>query len=275
MLSAHSNIHFQVETHFFKRFILPFLVHKKLPLKDELLEDKFLKRLDSSIRSKIIDKRYSGLYDLKSAFLEIIRAECSIWGDKDTEYVRYIEHLWHIFPEATLIHVIRDPRDVVNSRVKTEWGKNRGIAFHSAEYSYYIREVLRKGSKLFAGKYFEVRYEDLIIDPRNTLKTLCQHLGIPYESSMLRYQQESKRLVTSDERDWKQNLNKAIIRDNLRKWKSDLDSREVAMVEYGLYNFMREHGYEPSGHMPSFVDKLKHKLIRILFRFKTNQEKLT
>mgnify|MGYP000235828745 CR=1 FL=1 len=45
MLHSHSEINFSVETHFIKRYVLPFLLNGEIVKGDTLKEDKFFQRL--------------------------------------------------------------------------------------------------------------------------------------------------------------------------------------------------------------------------------------
>ena len=47
-----------------------------------------------------------------------------IIGDKDPKIIENIEVLNYFFPNSKIIHIIRDPRDVVLSRTKAKWSKN-------------------------------------------------------------------------------------------------------------------------------------------------------
>lgn len=275
MLNAHSQISFPPETHFFKRYILPFQLRNKLPDPDKLRADNYLKRLDNNLREQILKSTFSGVEELRAAFMKILEnPSASFLGDKDTEYVRYLPHLKQLFPDAYSVHIIRDPRDVVVSRTKTEWGSKRSIAFHAGEYQYYIKQVTKLGPQLFGEKYLELRYEDLLDQPEDELKKLLEKLSLSFEPAMLEFHKSSKTLVAKDEAAWKQNLDKPLLKANHGKWKTTLTGKQAGLIESGIEEFMRSHGYKLSGERPSILDVMKKGIVKVLFAGKTQKESL-
>lgn len=275
MLNMHSRIYFPPETHFFKRYILPYIVKRKLPDPEKLASDKFLARLDHRIFDHIVNQSYLGLNDLKEAFLFILNhSDSEFVGDKDTEYIRYIPHLKQIFPNAFLVHIIRDPRDVVNSRIRTDWGKKRSIAFHSAEYNFYVKQILKYGPELFGSKYVELRYEDLIRQPEKELKKILNRFNLEFEESMLEFHKSTSSIIAQDELNWKQNLSKPLIINNAGRWMGNLELHEVSVIESGLSNFMKAYGYKPIGNSIGLNKRFYKFCISSMLWLKSQMEKV-
>lgn len=275
MLNAHSQITFPPETHFFKRYILGYLTNNKLPSVDQLEKDPYLRRLDETTRNAIVNKSYGSKEAFQEAFLQIMQNEdAKVCGDKDTEYVRYLPHLKLLFPQAFFIHIKRDPRDVILSRLKTEWGGKRSLAFHVAEYQYYIKEVIHLGPQLFEGRYLELRYEDLLEDPEKELNKLLRVLNLKFESDMLEFHTSSDRIVAQDELKWKQNLDKPILKNNTGKWKRELSLSKAALVQHQIEDFFLSNNYELVKAKPKGMQVVKKQLIALLFKGKTYKERI-
>lgn len=275
MLNAHSQISFPPETHFFKHHILPYLLHNKLPDEAELNKDPYLRRLTQGKLQAVSSSRYRSLDDLLRAFYKIVDDPASLChGDKDTEYVRYLPHLQHLFPGAFLVHIVRDPRDVVASRLKTEWGSKHGLAFHAAEYQYYIKQMTTLGPRLFGKRFMQLRYEDLLQDPQRELEKMLEKLGMTFEVNMLDFHKSSSGLIARDEAAWKQNLDKPLLKSNQGKWKESLSEQQGALVESGIEDFMKANAYESTGEKPAMLEVAKKELFKILFAGKTFKERL-
>ena len=75
------------------------------------------------------------------------------------------------FPEIPIVHVIRDGRDVACSLNKREF-----ILFSAG--SRWLYDTLCGLSVKNAPNYLEIRYEQLVQHPEQTLKTIYQHFGI-------------------------------------------------------------------------------------------------
>lgn len=275
MLYAHSKINFSVETHFFKRHILPYMKGKKLTPED-LKSDSYFNRLPEEKKERLLAVQADSLDDLRSMFRRIMGGdeELAYLGDKDTEYVRYFTHLKKLFPEAYMIHIIRDPRDVVASRLKTEWGAKRSVEFHIAEYQYYLKKARTEGVALFGDRYLELRYEMLIDDPKSQLTSLLDKLGLEFEPEMLNFHKGGGDLVAADEKQWKSNVSKPLDSGNQGKWKKTISTIDAAALQHGFEDFFLEQGYEMVSEKPSAWQLTKIKMLKQLFVGKTFKERL-
>jgi Flp pilus assembly protein TadD len=102
-----------------------------------------------------------------------------------------------LFPDARILFVVRDPRDVVLSCFRRRFGINpttyefltlEGAAeFYSAvmRLAFLWRESL-------SIPLHEVRYENLVDNPREELTSLCNFLGLGWNDSMLKFSERSK-----------------------------------------------------------------------------------
>jgi len=95
------------------------------------------------------------------------------WGWKDPRNTFTLQHWLDIFPKAKVIHVLRDGRDValslqarnsVEGEVFDE--KLNSLQFNFGLWETYVEEGLRWQERL-SGRYFEIRYEDLV-KPKGT-----------------------------------------------------------------------------------------------------------
>ena len=277
MLHAHSQINFQPETHFFKKYIVPILLGKMFSGKEFLslvAEDQYLKRLPEKDRTIILGLE-PNLENLTSGFDRILQKDnCFFGADKDTEYVRYFPHLKKVYPEAYVINIIRDPREVTLSRKKTPWGAKRSTTFHAAEYVFYYRKMQREGAALFGKRYIVLKFEDLISAPSETLKKLCSDLDLSFENEMLTYGKQSESLIAQDEKAWKGNADKPIMAGNKNKWEKELDKNVVGLLESELKDEMTKMGYTISGAKPNLKTRAEYKLVNAAFTLKTKREKL-
>ena len=144
---------------------------------------------------------------------------------------RHFGRLLHIWPDARFIHIVRDGRDVARSRVQMQWHGNVWTAIDAwlqAEASWDdLRELLP------ASRQTEVRYEDLIRSPRQTLTELCAWLGRPFSDRMLDYDQHT----TYDLPD----------SANIQRWRDRATARDIQLMERKAGDALVERGYELSG----------------------------
>src|SRR5260370_32709894 len=105
------------------------------------------------------------------------------WGDKRPGYYQYIPALLRMFPDAQIVHLIRDGRDCVASLLTMPWFK-QDIYAAICSWTEAIDSGRRAARELSAGNYCEVRYEDLVADPAGRLAALCEFLGEDYHPAM-------------------------------------------------------------------------------------------
>jgi len=87
-----------------------------------------------------------------------------------------------IYPDARIVHIIRDGRDVVRSLLAQQWGP-RKVAEAALEWRAAI-ETARAGAGN-SDRYLEVRYEDLHADPVTRIAGLYRWLGMRVDDAIL------------------------------------------------------------------------------------------
>ncbi len=114
--------------------------------------------------------------------------------EKSPTNVYCFETISKNFPQYYLIHVIRDGRDVVASLMK------RGFNLFGAG-SRWLFDTLSGMKARGTNNYIEIRYEQLVSNPPNTLKKLFEKLGLPFDSRNILSM--SKKSQGQYDEDWK------------------------------------------------------------------------
>lgn len=99
------------------------------------------------------------------------------WADCTPEHLLYLHRIKRTIPEALVIHIIRDGRDVALSLEKQGWIKpfawdRRKTLEVAALYWDWIVRKGRKDGRGLGSDYIEVRYEELVREPRTVLQIL-------------------------------------------------------------------------------------------------------
>lgn len=174
---------------------------------------------------------------------------------------RHFDRLLQIWSDARFIHIVRDGRDVARSCIGMGWAGN---VWTGVERWIKAEELWTQLSQsLPTERQIEVTYETLISEPVDTLKCLCDFIGIPYDPKMMTYAQTT----TYDIPDPK----------FIGQWQHKLSDPELQLVESRIADMLLERGYKLSG-LPlinfSHAMKLKLRLhdwwIRLEFRIKRN-----
>lgn len=108
------------------------------------------------------------------------------WADKSPLYALILDYVWNVFPDAQVIHIVRDVRDVTASH-RSAFGYRSALGA-PRKWQRYIREVRRAASSAGEARYHEVRYERLVADPEAALREILGFLGEAWDPVVLDYE---------------------------------------------------------------------------------------
>lgn len=109
------------------------------------------------------------------------------WGDKTPYYAECMTHVHALLPEARFIHLVRDGRDVALSYRDKWFGPGKDIRAAARFWRGRIERVRAQARELPARDYLEIRYEDLVREPRFTLERIVAHCDLAFDPAMLDY----------------------------------------------------------------------------------------
>jgi hypothetical protein len=103
-----------------------------------------------------------------------------------------------------------------------------------------VKAARALGRRLGAGRYLEVRYEELVAEPAHELERICGFAGLEYEPAMLDYPGR----VDVSAKPHQQSL-KLPATPGLRDWRSEMSGEDAAAFEAIAGDLRSELGYEP------------------------------
>lgn len=166
------------------------------------------------------------------------------WGGKIAAVD--LEELWRRHPHARFFIVVRDGRDVLASRV------NVG-AFQTSpeECAREWRDVLDQFAAFgqrHPGQCMEVCYETLVTQPEQTLRQVCEHIGVPYTPEMLDFHRKDMPLFKNPHGHLSaRQIAKGLQPDSIGRWRRDLPMESVGIFEHLAGDLLRHHGYKLCG----------------------------
>lgn len=197
---------------------------------------------------------HATLYD--AIMREVLRAN----GGGDAQWVEKIAVMWsripeflRMFPDGRVIHILRDPRNVVASykKMTSEPGYTYlDVAFNTIHAIQSVRRYRQK----FRGRVMLVRAEDLTRDPRATLGRICSFLNVEFSERMLQPDVYS-RVIGEDWRD-NTSFDKKLtgFMPAISQWREHLTPAEIIFVEMICQPYLAACGYKPEGGLPSKRD---------------------
>lgn len=187
-----------------------------------------------------------GLLDDMYALVEKKHPGCRVIVDTTPENIRFPELLVELMPDASFLHIIRDPRSVYASH--RSGSKDFGAGFPSDPVSsarFWNRDVSfgRQLGKL-TPNYREVRYETLKNNGAPELLSIYQWLGA---TSDLAACEAVLGKTTVDKMQGSSGTPQSFFRaGKAAGWRDELTDKQLHAVEYYARDLMIELGYEPA-----------------------------
>lgn len=173
------------------------------------------------------------------------------WADKTPRNVRALPRILAAFPNAKFIHIVRDGRDVAcslrhhpkftvrNGKVVPQEVNNpmRGCAKR------WVTDMSLGLAFRAHPRCYELRYEDLVLRPEETLRELCAFIGEAYTPTML----EAPRVDPTADRPGRlinnTNVDGAISPTSIGRWRRDLSMEERHVVREVAGELLLATGY--------------------------------
>ena len=165
------------------------------------------------------------------------------WCCKSLANVHYLNEIESYFDQPKYIYIYRDGRDVAVSFRKAIVGEKHfyHIAKNWAESQ---RLALAHGRQIGEARFFHMRYEDLIGNPRLSMQRLCKFLGFPYTETMLEFHQSGDaKQAASVSKLWA-NVDKPIQSGNSGKFISEARREDIRIFESVAGDVLDKLGYK-------------------------------
>ena len=164
------------------------------------------------------------------------------WAETTPEHLLYMREIKRTIPNARIIHVIRDGRDVALSwerlsQIRPLPGDRNRAAMAAAIYWDWMVEKGRESGRKLGTAYIEVRYEDLVRRPAEVLKGLE-----PFVEHDLNYQRIAKVGIGSVCAP--NTAFKDQDRSPVGRWKTDFAEAELETCEALIGGGLERLGYE-------------------------------
>lgn len=174
--------------------------------------------------------------------------------DQTPRNILYADQILKCFPNARVIQLVRDPRAVLFSQ-KNRW-RQRGLGakgtplwnairvyvnYHAYTVTKLWIAAYKKGESVSGHKNFmQLRFEDLVHDPEESLKEVCNFLGIEFYPNMVNVPR-----VGSSNLEHREDV-RGISSDVVNAWKGKLSNAELWLCEKMARSSMKNLGYEVS-----------------------------
>lgn len=241
-LNRHSRIVVPAETKYFYYFY-------GMPRR---WQQRHLERMqaDLQISLELSDKAVKSIAEHREIFDEIAqqcvarseKSNVAWFGDKTPEHTNRIESIRRVYPDCPVIFIHRDPRDVAVSLKEVPWIKCGAWAAACIwrRYNEILLDMRRQQDEFL----FSVSYESLVTEPESTLRSICEFLGVNYQSNMATGKGD-RTVIPERELEWKSRSLGTIGSSRVGRWKQELTAAEISKIERIDASAMTELGYQP------------------------------
>jgi hypothetical protein len=173
-------------------------------------------------------------------FAKVHGAQAS--GDKSAHYkVMDPDLTFGLFPEALMLHVIRDGRDVAMSWTK-QWFGPATVREAARLWSGHVT-VNREWGRRNPSRYLEIRYEDLATDREAEIAKLQSFLNTPASSENKEVSRSALAKALSNTESHSEMLD-IVAAENVSKWQSEMSAEDVALFEKVAGATLAAGGYQ-------------------------------
>ncbi len=199
----------------------------------------------NDIREKIMRDCHSAGDFLRIVMEETARHQSvERWADCTPDHLLYIPEIKRQIPNALVVHIIRDGRDVALSYVKQGWAypfpwdRKQHLSVAGLFWEWIVSRGRDYGRALGAD-YYELHYEDLVEKPREALRALGDFVGqnLDYEKIQqvgIGSVRQPNTSFTSDD---------GGVFNPVGRWEKKMTPEQLADFEALTGNFLQELGY--------------------------------
>ncbi len=167
------------------------------------------------------------------------------WADTTPQHLLYLPLIKKVIPNALVVHIIRDGRDVTASMHRIgwirplPWDRNRAFLARAIFWRWIVSKGRRYGQAL-GGDYLEVHYEDLVQNPRETLGRIGKFIeqDLDYD----RIQQVALGTVRNPNSSFRGD-GKEIESATIGRWRRMFTPQQVRNLESSIGDLLVDTGY--------------------------------
>lgn len=175
-------------------------------------------------------------------------------GEKDPTHIENLPVMKALYPDAKIIHIIRDGRAVVVSAWHNNL-KNNTPGVKEAGFDKFMNEAARqwgliiqraiKDAPILGDRYLEVRYEDLVRDAFPHLMRILRHLGVDCSEEIVRACINASSFENlSEGRSQGQEDSKSFFRKGIADdWKTQMTPAQIQRFDARSGGMLGELGY--------------------------------
>ena len=227
-LNRHSQIVLPPETKFF----FSFFGHPRQR------QARHVERLNADLGIQLAQptKRVASLDDGRAYYEDMARQyvdrqagkEVRFFGEKTPEHTGLLSAIRQLYPDAKILVLSRDGRDVASSLTRMPW-TSPNLYVNFIIWLYYNAIIQKERLNGTPNMYF-AQYEDIVADPEGEFKAILRFLGAGYEPAVARGC-GNREGVPQREMAWKSRALQPINNQRIGVFREELTGEEIETLE--------------------------------------------
>lgn len=190
------------------------------------------------------------------------------FGEKTPEHTGHLPRIQRLFPDARILAVYRDGRDVAASLTNMPW-MPANLYVNFMVWLYYNQILLEVKAAGWPNVYF-ARYEDVVADPQAKFAEILRFLDLPNDSAVAEGS-GNREGVPEREHAWKRRALERITSARVGVFRDDLTLPQIEILERLGRKMLPELGYDllTGGRKPlplDFLLKLSFEMSKFVYR---------
>ena len=189
------------------------------------------------------------------------------WIEATPVHVLYIDWIKKAVPDALVVHVVRDGRDCALSNAgqgwiaTLPWDRQRTLGVAALYWEWMVRRGRTRGRAL-AGDYCELRFEDLVADPRGTLQRLGRF--IDHDLDYTRIARNPLHALKRPNTSFREERGGPDF-NPVGRWKAKCSAEDVRLCEALVGPYLAELGYLSDGSSAAGAQDLRTRVMRMVY----------
>lgn len=171
----------------------------------------------------------------------------------DGFYSDYTSFITKDFPDARFIHILKDHRSNIYS-LKEYYRRSLGTMYPLSgtirnvfflileDYMITNMKMLHRNKETFKERLKIVKHEDILAAPEKTISSLCRWLDVEFNKNLLETTRIGKPSLSSSA--FNETGITGINPEFANRWKTQMPSTEIRMIEFLFKNSMNDLGYK-------------------------------
>jgi hypothetical protein len=221
------------------------------------------------VRKRILEECRDG-----GDFLRIVMGEICIlqgmhrWAENSPEGMLYLPLIKELIPEALVVHVIRDGRDVATSLGRLRYVRafpweERHSLIGCGLYWEWIVQQGRSFGRSAGADYLEIHFEDLLARPQETLNHIGRFIDHPLDYEEIKSVAYGS--VSKPNTSFRTEAPNAGF-SPVGRWKKSFSPEQLLLFERLVGNTLQDLGYEAATSGPQMGLDFSLKATRLLHR---------